>query len=112
MPGGPALTMASRLYCPHGAPIVVTPANSVALADNLPLIAAEDGFQIAGCPFTLPGPTPSPCVIVEWTVPPTRGKLKTGTPITQTDVGLCKAATQAVQGPVRIEGAPSRLLVV
>jgi len=107
---GPALTMMSKLYCPHGGLIVPRP-TSLTLSDGNLLLTAADGFQIVGCPFLLPSLTPSPCVEVRWIVPPLRAKAGGGAMLCQTDIGICSAATRAPQGPVRIEGAPSRVIV-
>jgi hypothetical protein len=57
---------------------------------------------VAGCPFTLPGPTPSPCLTVEWQLPANRVTVNGQAVLLETSVGLCKSAQQAVQGPASV----------
>ena len=71
---GAALTTASVLMCPHGGSVSIVSANTRAKAAGAPIATASDTFMIAGCAFTLPGPTPSPCMQVQWIVPAMRLK--------------------------------------
>jgi len=96
----PALvTQASQVQCPHGAVVTHVPSNTRVLAMGTPVLVATDPNTIAGCVFTLPSTTPSPCMTVQWTVPATRVKVMGQPVLLQSSVGLCKAATQAPQGP-------------
>ena|SRR2546426_915411 len=108
MPGA-CLTMTSVLKCPHGGTVTITTANVRAKAGGAPIATAADTFIVAGCPFTLPGPTPSPCVRVQWIVPATR--LNVGGPpaLDASSVGLCIAASGAPQGPVVVQSTQSRV---
>ena len=106
---GPCLTTASVLTCPHGGMVSITSANVRAKAGGAPSATAADVFVVAGCPFTLPGPTPSPCVRVQWILPAAR--LRVGGPpaLDASSVGLCIAATGAPQGPVTVQSTQSRV---
>ena len=105
---GPCLTTASVLTCPHGGTVAITSANPRARA-GAPIATAADVFVIAGCPFTLPGPTPSPCATVQWLVPAAR-LTAGGPPVLDTSsVGLCLAATGAPQGPVVVQSTQARV---
>ena len=97
---GPALTSGSTLLCPHGGQVQATPAQSRAKA-GAPLLTSADTFTIAGCPFTLPSGTPSPCLSVQWLVVDTRVKAGAAT-LSSSDTGLCMNGQNAPQGPVSV----------
>lgn len=105
---GPSLTAASTLLCPHGGQVAIISANVRAMAGGAPIATTADTFLVAGCTFTLPGPTPSPCVRVQWLVPGLRLKAG-GQALDAGSVGLCLAATGAPQGPVTIVATQPRL---
>ena len=71
-------------------------------------LRASDSFLIAGCPFAL-GPTPHPCVQVQWVEPAARSQAGGGLTLTEASVGLCTAADQAVQGTVLVVLAQPRV---
>ena len=96
---GYALTPAATMLCPHGGTVTGIPSN-MPTADGMPIFVQTDTFLIAGCPFTLPGPTPSPCVRVQWIVPDTRTTIQGIPTLSQTSVGLCISALGAPQGTV------------
>ena len=106
---GACLTTASVLLCPHGGTVTATSANVRAMAGGAPIVTAADVFVVGGCPFTLPGPTPSPCVLVQWVVSATR--LAVGGPpaLDASSVGLCIAATGAPQGTVVVQSTQTRV---
>lgn len=102
MPG--LLTTASTLMCPHGGPVQIVSSNTRTQAGGAFAALASDTFIVAGCAFMI-GPVPSPCVQVMWVQPAARSQAM-GTPtLTEASVGLCMAATGAVQGPVTIVAA-------
>jgi hypothetical protein len=72
--GAALLTTASVLMCPHGGSVSIITSNTQATAGGSPLVRTSDTFIIAGCPFTLPGPVPSPCVSVQWMQADTRSQ--------------------------------------
>jgi hypothetical protein len=106
---GPSLTAASTLLCPHGGVVTIVPANPRATAAGAPIATIADTFAVAGCVFTLPGPVPSPCVLVQWIVPGLRVKSGGGQALDAGSVGLCLAATGAPQGPVSIQATQPRV---
>jgi hypothetical protein len=103
MAGGTLTTLAS-MQCPHGGAVLVTPTGPRVRAAGAPVATAADTFTVAGCPFTLPTtpPTPSPCVLVRWTVADARNKSGGVQPLSQSSQGVCYSAAQVPQGPVVI----------
>jgi hypothetical protein len=69
-------------------------------AGGSPVLLAADAASIVGCPFTLPGGKPQPCVTVSWSALATRVALGGPAPILESSVGLCKSAEGIVQGTV------------
>lgn len=97
MPGY-VLTTASQVTCMHGAKAILTTSNVMARIDNMAALLETDVHAVAGCPFTLPGPKPSPCVRIEWSAGAVMAK-SNGTPLLiQTSIGKCISAEGAVQG--------------
>jgi hypothetical protein len=99
MPGN-ALTTASTLMCPHGGTVSATTTNTGVKA-GAPVLTQADTFLIAGCPFTLPSGTPSPCTTVQWVTADVRTKVGAPT-LSESSVGLCLSPANAPQGPVSI----------
>jgi len=104
---GKAITTASTLQCPHGGQVSIS-ANGKAKADAT-IATVADTFSISGCSFQLPGPTPSPCVRVQWIVPDTMVKVGGNPTVSSTSVGLCVAGTGAPQGPVVVANTQSKV---
>jgi hypothetical protein len=94
------LTSASQLMCPHGGTVTATPGQTDASAGSSPILRASDTFTIAGCAFFV-GPSPHPCMTVEWVQKATQDKVGDFA-LTAQSVGLCKAGDQAVQGTVLV----------
>jgi hypothetical protein len=107
---GNTLTVASSLTCPHGATVTIAPSNSHAFAGGVLIATSGDSFSIAGCPFQLPTvpPTPSPCVIVQWSVADQQVTAGAAT-LSQSSQGQCISALGAPQGPVIIGGAQPKV---
>lgn len=83
MPGF-AITQSASVLCAHGGLAQPTmPLPRVRLSGQ-PAIGQAAPYTIAGCPFTLPGPAPSPCVTATWTVVALRVK-STGIPLVLQD---------------------------
>lgn len=105
----PVLHQGVVVQCPHGVPAQPAPSQVRVTTNHQPLLVQTDMFSIAGCPFQLPGPTPSPCVQVKWTTASLRVRAG-GTPILlQSSASLCLAATQAPQGPAVVTPVPPRV---
>lgn len=104
---GFALTRAAVMQCPHGGQVQPVPAQSRARATS-PLLTTADTFPIAGCAFTLPSGTPSPCLTVTWAVGDARVKAGAAT-LSASDTGLCMNAQNAPQGPVTVVNTQQRV---
>ncbi len=101
MPGR-ILTTASTIMCPHGGQATLTTSNTSVLADSAPVLLESDIHTVAGCPFTLPGPKPSPCVRIEWSAGASSVTVD-GTPVLiESSMGRC----------ISPEGAPQGLAVI
>lgn len=98
---GNSLTTASTLMCPHGGTVQIISANARTSA-GAPLALATDQFIVSGCPFQLPGPTPSPCTTVKWVVTDLRVKVNGNPTLSKSCTGICLSATQSPQGKVQI----------
>ncbi|NIS81336.1 MAG: hypothetical protein GTO14_14290 [Anaerolineales bacterium] len=84
--------------CPHGGQLNLMTSNSKVFAEGTPVLLELDIHTVAGCPFTLPGPKPSPCVRVEWTLGSPKASVN-GTPVlTQNSIGMCYSPESALQG--------------
>ena len=69
---GPVLTQSATLLCLHGGQAQPTvPLPRVRLY-GAAAIGQSTTCTVAGCPFTLPGPAPSPCVSASWVLPALR----------------------------------------
>jgi hypothetical protein len=72
------------------------------------MATSADLFVVTGCCFTLPGPTPSPCVTVEWVSVDKLARLGAGHTLGTSSVGLCKAVSGAIQGAVAVAATQPR----
>jgi hypothetical protein len=107
----PALTSASIVTCTHAATVTHVPSSRV-MVQGAPVLVQTDTNVVAGCPFTLPGPKPSPCLQVRWTTAATR-VLAGGKPVlSQAAVGLGISPEQAPQGPPIVNPAQVRVQVL
>lgn len=104
---GNALTAAAALQCPHGGQIRATPSNTRARGDAY-LLTSGDAFTVAGCAFTLPPGTPSPCLSVRWIVSDLR--VTAGSPtLSETAAGMCLSGANVPQGPVSVVSTQRRV---
>jgi len=100
---GSLLTVATQMICPHGGKVVAVPKNAKAKAAGAFILLQSDTFTVVGCPFTLPGPKPSPCVMVRWLVADQKTKIgQTDATLSVSSVGICFSDAQLPQGPVVI----------
>lgn len=65
------------------------------------VLRSSDTFTIVACTFSL-GPTPHPCVRVQWVQPSLKSQAMDDFTLTEESVGFCVAADMAVQGTVLI----------
>ena len=103
-----ALTTASSLMCPHGATIMGTSTSPKVTLDGAPVLTEADSFQIAGCPFTLPGGKPSPCLSIQWVKTDLKVQAGSARTLSEASVGLCLADTGAPQGTVMVASTQSK----
>jgi hypothetical protein len=85
--------------CPHGGEITTVTTNTRVLMNGLAVATLSDVSTVAGCPFTVPGPKPQPCVKVLWTVPSTRIFLNGQPALLASSVAICQTIEQIPQGP-------------
>jgi hypothetical protein len=97
MPGS-ILTTASQVTCMHGGKALLTTANSKLKVDNAPALLESDVHSVTGCIFTLPGPKPSPCVKIEWSLGAAMCQTGGKKVLVTTSMGKCSSAEGAVQG--------------
>lgn len=97
MPGY-ILTTTSQVMCPHGGTAILTTADAKVKVDSALALLESDVHPVAGCPFVLPGPKPSPCIRIEWTAGATMSKIDGTKVLVQSSVGKCISAEGAIQG--------------
>ena len=97
MPGY-ILTTSSQVKCMHGGTAILTTANTKMMADNTPALLESDVHSVAGCTFTLPGPKPSPCVKIEWSMGAMMCKSNGTKVLVKSSIGKCSSAEGAIQG--------------
>ena len=110
--GSAILQMGCTIQCPHGGQATPVPTNTKVKVDGSFALLSTDQFIVAGCTFQLPGPVPSPCMTVEWSMEATKVTIDGTGPLLESSMGLCKAATQAVQGPASVSGAQTKVTAV
>lgn len=106
----PVLTQTSTVLCPHGVPAQHVPSQVRVMANHAPMLVLADLGVVAGCPFTLPPGTPSPCVSVQWLVPATRVRVSGQFVLLQSSSGLAKSPAQVPQGPPNVAVAETRVM--
>ena len=108
MPGF-LIQVGASINCTHAAPVNISSTNTRVFANGMPLATTGDMFMVAGCPFTVPGPKPQPCVKVQWITPSTRVFINGQPAILQTSAGLCQSAEQIPQGPPTVIATQTRV---
>ena len=96
------------MMCPHGGTVQSTTSNARVSAAGDFVLRQSDTFIIAGCPFFI-GPSPHPCVQVQWVVAAAKSQTQSDFNLNEASVGLCVAADQAVQGTVLINSTQPRV---
>jgi hypothetical protein len=96
--GEPLLTVSATVTCPHGGQGTITPSQSAVVA-GAAVCTEADQVTIEGCPFTI-GPSPSPCVSVQWQSASTTSMAGGTALLTGGSLGLCLNPAAAPQGPV------------
>jgi hypothetical protein len=103
------LTTSSRVTCPHQATATHVPSQVRVLAGGSPVLTQGDQNVVAGCPFTLPNGTPSPCLSIRWLVPALRVRVGGRPALLETSAGLCHNPQQVPQGPPTVLLAEPRV---
>lgn len=113
---GVLLHVGAVVQCTHMAPATTSPTQTRVFVRGLPVATTANLYAVAGCPFTLPGPKPSPCVRVQWTMPAARvlvggvPALLQTPPGTGPGAGLCLSPEQAPQGPPNVTAIQTNVL--
>jgi hypothetical protein len=105
----PILQLGCTIRCPHGGTASVNNTNTRVKVDGKYALLSTDAYTVAGCPFTLPGPKPSPCVTIQWQSEANRVKAVGQPVLLQSSTGLCKSAEQVGQGQALVTGVQSRV---
>lgn len=91
------------MNCTHGMPAQIPPAQPRVLVSGQPVATMASLITVTGCPFTLPGPKPQPCLTVKWLMPAARvlvmGQPALVQPTPGPGQGLCLSPEQAPNGP-------------
>jgi hypothetical protein len=86
------------ILCTHSGSTQIQTSNARVKAGGGYVTTLNDLFTITGCPFTLPGGKPQPCVKIQWLVPSSRIKVNGSPVLLQNSTGLCQSAEQVPQG--------------
>ena len=102
------------VQCTHGVPAQVVPAQPRVLVSGQPVATMNAQVLVAGCPFTVPGPKPQPCVTVKWLMPSTR-VLVAAQPVMLQPApgpgpGLCQSPDQIPNGPPIVSAMQARVM--
>ena len=92
------LTVSATVLCPHGGQGTIAPSQAAVVAGDTVCTDADE-VTIDGCPFMI-GPSPSPCVSVEWQTASTTSTAGGAAVLTTGSQGLCLNPAAAPQGPV------------
>lgn len=103
------LHVGATVLCTHAGSVTIIPTNNRVLVSGQPVATLNDTYTVMGCPFTLPGPKPQPCVTVRWLQPATRVRVNGQPVILQTSTGICQSAEQIPQGPPNVAMTQTRV---
>jgi uncharacterized Zn-binding protein involved in type VI secretion len=94
--------VSTLFVCPHFGLGKVVPTQTRVLVNTLPVATAADQYPVTGCAFTVPGPKPQPCVLIQWSAPATRVKINGVPAMLGTSGGVGVSADQIKQGPALV----------
>ena len=106
----PVLTQTAMVQCPHGVPATFAVSGSKVLIQGAPVLLAGDKGMVAGCPFTLPPPKPSPCTTTLHTGLSAAVTSGGASLLLQNPSDLAQSAEQVPQGPVIWGAVQSKVL--
>jgi hypothetical protein len=102
------------VQCTHGIPAQIPPVQPRVLVSGQPVATMASQMLIAGCPFTIPGPKPQPCVSIRWLMPAARvlvmGQPALVQPSPGPGQGLCLSAEQIPNGPPMVSAMQPRVI--
>ena len=113
---GVLLHVGAVVQCTHMAPATNAPVQTRVLLSGQPAATVASLFTVAGCPFTIPGPKPQPCVTVKWLMPAARVLIMGQPALLQTPPGpgtgaaLCLSPEQIPQGPPMVSAMQIRVM--
>jgi hypothetical protein len=104
------------VQCTHGIPAQIIPTQPRVLVSAQPVATMTAQIVVPGCPFTLPGPVPSPCVLIKWLMPSAR-VLVMGQPAMVVAApgpgpGICQSPAQIPQGPPIVGAVQPRVIAM
>lgn len=103
------------VQCTHGIPAQIIPTQPRVLVSGQPVATMTAQMLVAGCPFTIPGPKPQPCVTIKWLMPAARVLVMgqpamVGTP--GPGPGLCQSPDQIPNGPPIVSAVQPRVIAM
>jgi hypothetical protein len=96
----------ATVICPHSGQVTDMPSNTRVLVSGQPVATVADQFLVVGCPFTI-GPSPAPCLTVQWTSPATRVTVLGQPAVLQSSVGM---TTGPAPGPPTVVSCQTRVV--
>ncbi len=107
----------AAVQCPHGVPGQVAATQPRVLVNlTMPVALMTDQIVITGCPFTVPGPKPQPCVLAKWLMPTARvlinGAPAMVIPTPGPGPSLCQSADQIPAGPLIVSVVQTRVFAM
>ncbi len=101
------------IQCTHGVPAVQPPAQGRVFVMGQPVAVQSSQLTVAGCPFTIPGPKPQPCVRIQWANVAGRVFVMGQPVLLQTGPGpgqgICLSPEQIPNGPPIVSFVQSRV---
>lgn len=115
MPGF-LLHLNAVVQCAHGIPATIIPTQPRVLVSGQAVATMNAQITVAGCPFTVPGPKPQPCVTIKWAMPSTRvlvmGQPAMVVPSLGPGPGMCQSPEQIPQGPPIVSTVQPRVIAI
>lgn len=115
MPGFP-LHANAVIQCTHGIPATVVPTQPRVMVNTQPVATMTSQITVAGCPFTVPGPKPQPCVLIKWSMPSARVKVMGQPAMVAPGPGpgpaICQSPDQIPNGPPIVGAVQSRVFAL
>jgi hypothetical protein len=100
--------------CTHAIPAQIPPIQPRVLVSGQPVATMASQILVAGCPFTIPGPKPQPCLTIKWLMPAVRVLVMGQPPLLQPTPGpgqgLCLSPEQIPNGPPIVAAMQPRVI--